>query len=170
MTQAPEGATLDSILRAGEIDGFIGPRAIRAFDDGHPQVARLFADGITTAADHFKRTQLFPIMHVLGVRKTLADAHPWLPGALLKAFSQAKDMAQTALADTSANKVTMKFVADTLDAASQLLGPQIWTYGLPGNEHVLATFLDYHHRQGLSPRKLEVSELFHPATTEAYAL
>jgi len=109
-------------------------------------------------------------MHVLGVRKTLAEANPWLPGALLKAFGQSKAMAQTALADTSATKVTMPFVEDTLAAARQLLGPEIWTYGLPGNEHVLETFLDYHHRQGLSPRKLALSELFHPATTEAYSL
>lgn len=170
MEQAPQGATLDGLLRAGEIDGFIGPRTIRAFDEGHPQVARLFSDGITVAADHYKRTRLFPIMHVLGVRKTLADAHPWLPGALLKAFGQAKAMAETALADTSATKVTMPFVEDTLATARQLIGPEIWTYGLPGNAHVLETFLDYHHRQGLSPRKLEVADLFHPATTEAFSL
>lgn len=170
MQQAPGGKTLDGMLRTGEIDGFIGPRAIRAFDEGHPDVGRLFSDGIATAADHYRRTKLFPIMHVLGVRKTLAATHPWLPGALLKAFTQSKILAEVALADTSATKVTMPFVEDILAAARQLIGPEIWTYGLPGNEHVLETFLDYHHRQGLSPRKLDLAELFHPATTEAYAL
>jgi 4,5-dihydroxyphthalate decarboxylase len=170
MTPAPEGATLDLMLRNGEIDGFIGPRTLRCFDEGHPNVGRLFANGIEAASDHYRRTGIFPIMHVLGVRQTLAAAHPWLPGALLKAFSQAKAMAQEALADTSATKVTMPFVEDTLTAARRLIGPDIWTYGVPGNEHVLDTFLDLHHRQGLSPRRLQVEELFHPSTYEAYSL
>jgi len=170
MSAAPEGATLDQMLRDGEIDGFIGPRSLKCFDEGHPYVDRLFADGVNAASEHYLRTSIFPIMHVLGVRQSLADAHPWLPGALLKAFSQAKAMAQTALADTSATKVTMPFVEDTLTTARKLIGPEIWTYGVPGNEHVLDTFLDLHHRQGLSPRRLTVEELFHPATYEAYSL
>lgn len=170
MTNAPEGATLDGMLRAGEIDGFIGPRSLACFDEGHPDVGRLFADGIRAASEHYRRTGIFPIMHVLGIREPLARDHPWLPGALLKAFTQAKGMAQRALADTSATKVTMPFVEDALTVARQLMGPEIWTYGVPGNEHVLDTFLDLHHRQGLSARRLSVDELFHPSTYEAYSL
>ena len=121
MTPAPDGATLDGMLRAGEIPptGFIGPRSLACFDEGHDHVGRLFADGIKAASDHYARTRIFPIMHVLGLRQSLADAHPWLPGALLKAFTQAKTMAQQALADTSATKVTMPFVEDTLTTGPQ---------------------------------------------------
>lgn len=170
MVAAPEGATLDGLLRAGEIDGFMGPRTLACFDEGHPNVDRLFADGIRAASEHYERTKIFPIMHVLGVRTELAKEHPWLPGALLKAFSQAKSMAQLALSDTSATKVTMPFVEDTLVSARRLLGPDIWTYGVQGNERVLDTFLDMHHRQGLSARRLQVEELFHPGTYEAFSL
>ncbi len=170
MSPARDGATLDGLLRAGEIDGFIGPRSLRCFDEGHPHIGRLFADGIAAACAHYDRTKVFPIMHVLGVRKSLADAHPWLPGALAKAFNQAKTMAQTALQDTSATKVTMPFVEDSLTVARRLMGPEIWTYGVPGNEHVLDTFLDLHHRQGLSSRRLSVDDLFHPSTYEAFSL
>lgn len=167
---APEGATLDQMLRDGEIDGFIGPRSLRCFDEGHPNVGRLFADGMTAASEHYERTGIFPIMHLLGVKREIADANPWLPGSLLKAFTKSKAMAQEALQDTSATKVTMPFVEDTLTTARRLMGPEIWTYGVPGNEKVLETFLDLHHRQGLSERKLSVDEIFHPATYEAYSL
>jgi 4,5-dihydroxyphthalate decarboxylase len=167
---APDDRTLDQMLRNGEIDGFIGPRSLRCFDEGHPNVGRLFADGIETASAHFERTGIFPIMHVLGVKREIADANPWLPGALLKAFTQSKAMAQQALQDTSATKVTMPFVEDTLTLARRLIGPEIWTYGVPGNETVLEAFLDLHHRQGLSPRRLSIGEIFHPATYEAYSL
>ncbi len=169
--EAPSGATLNQMLVDGEIDGFIGPRWPRCYDEGHPNVVRLFPDTIQAAEEYYKHHGIFPIMHVLGVRRTLADMHPWLPGALLKAFSKAKTMAQDALADTSATKVTMPFVEDNLQRSRQLLNSSdIWTYGLAGNVEVLETFLRYHHAQGLTPRRVGVDELFHPGTTEAYSL
>lgn len=170
MEAAPENSTLDEMLRSGEIDGFIGPRSLRCFDEGHPHVGRLFHDGLSAAAEHFEQTGIFPIMHVLGVKREIADQNPWLPGALLKAFTQSKAVAQEALQDTSATKVTMPFVEDTLTYARRLMGPGIWTYGVPGNEKVLDAFLDLHHRQGLSDRRMKVEEIFHPATYEAYSL
>lgn len=168
--EAPEGATLNAMLEAGEIDGFIGPRAPRCFAEGHPQVGRLWSDSMAAAEDYYRRSRIFPIMHVLGVRRSLADAHPWLPGALLKAFTEAKRIAEDLLSDTSATKVTMPFVEDTLDRARRLMGPDPWSYGLAPNAHVLDRFLDYHHAQGLSPRRVQVEELFHPGSAEAFAL
>ena len=168
--EAPEGATLNAMLIAGEIDGFIGPRAPACFDDGHPDIVRLFPDTVSTAEAYFRKTGIFPIMHVLGVRRSLIEAHPWLAGALMKAFGQAKAMAQAALQDTSATKVTMPFVEDTLSRARALMGPDFWSYGVADNRAVLETFLDYHFDQGLSPRRVAVAELFHPASLEAYSL
>ncbi|MBT8440844.1 MAG: ABC transporter substrate-binding protein [Gammaproteobacteria bacterium] len=167
---SPEGKTLNDMLAAGEIDGFIGPRWPRCFNDGHPQVGRLFNDSILVASDYYARTGIFPIMHLLGVRRTLADEHPWLPGALLKAFTEAKRLATDALNDTSATKVTMPFVEDNLAIARRLMGSDYWPYGVAANREVLDTFCEMHHRQGLSARRLSVDELFHPSTYEAYSL
>ncbi len=165
----PENRPLNQMLADGDIDGIIGPRWPRCFHEGHPQVGRLFPDTMAVAEDYYKRTNIFPIMHVLGVRTSLSETHPWLPGALLKAFSSAKAMAITALEDTSATKVTMPFVEDNL-ARAKLLSDDLWSYGALNNRHVLETFLAAHHDQGLSPRKLEFEELFHPSTLESYSL
>ena len=168
--QAPEGATLNAMLAAGEIDAFVGPRWPRAFNEGDPRVGRLFPDTVAVAEDYYRRTKLFPVMHLLGLRRSLADEHPWLPGALLKAFNASKAMAQEALDDTSATKVTMPFVEDNLQRARQLIGKDFWSYGVAPNHGVLDYFLEQHHRQGLSPRRVTVEELFHPSTFEAYSL
>jgi 4,5-dihydroxyphthalate decarboxylase len=88
----------------------------------------------------------------------------------VKAFSQAKKLAQDALQDTSATKVTMPFVEDTLNRAQAMMGDDPWTYGVASNAHVLDKFLEYHHDQGLSPRRVAVEDLFHPSTYEAYSL
>lgn len=96
--------------------------------------------------------------------------HPWLPGALFKGFSEAKDIALDALRDTSASKVTMPFVEDTLASTYKLLGPDFWPYGFRDNEKTLEAFCDIHHGQSLSPKKLTPAELFHPSTLETYSL
>ncbi len=170
VTPAPEGATLNQMLMDGEIDGFVGPRWPRCYSEGHPHVGRLFSDSIGAAEAYYRDTKIFPIMHVLGVRRSLAEAHPWLPGALVKGFAQAKALAQEALQDTSATKVTMPFVEDTLNRAQALMGADPWTYGVAPNAHVLDKFLEYHHAQGLSPERVAVEDLFHPSTYEAYSL
>ncbi len=167
---APDDRSLNDLLSNGEIDGFIGPRWPACFDDGHPNVTRLFADSINVASEYYQRTNIFPIMHVLGVRRSLANEHPWLPGALLKAFTAAKAAARDELNDTSATKVTMPFVEDQLLAARKLMGADFWSYGVSGNEHVLETFLKHHHAQGLSSRQVGLDELFHPGSLESFSL
>lgn len=170
MEQAPTGVSLDEMLVAGDIDGFVGPRQPRCYIEGHPKVGRLFADSVAAAEAYYSRTQVFPIMHVLGIRRELAREHPWLPGALLKAFTQAKHEAQVALNDTSATKVTLPFVEEYLGQARALMGIDFWSYGAKENRHVIENFLDHHYRQGLSSKKIEFGQLFHPATYESYSI
>lgn len=167
LEHAPDGRSLNALLEAGDIDAFIGPRAPSCFDRGHAAVDRLFADPTATAADYFRRTGVFPIMHLVGVRRSLAEAHPWLPAACLKAFEQSKAVALARLADTSATKVTLPFVEEQLKAARALMGDDFWPYGVTANRATIDHFLDHHHRQGLSHRRLSVDELFHPATLES---
>ena len=79
-------------------------------------------------------------------------------------------MALDALLDVSATKVTLPFVEESLGRAQALMGEDFWSYGLKPNAHALDTFLDAHHRQGLSSRRLQPEDLFHPASLETYAL
>lgn len=167
---APGDRSLNRMLMDGDIDGFIGPRTLSCFDRGHPDVGRLFSDSAATAADYYRRTGIFPIMHLVGVRRGLADRHPWLPSALFKAFSASKRIALEHLSDTSATKVTLPFVEEQLERARKLLGEDFWSYGVPPNRQVLDTFLDHHHHQGLSSRRIGIEELFHPSTLESYSV
>lgn len=165
---APEGRSLSAMLADGEIDGLVTPRAPSCFERGHPHVGWLFPDTVATASDYYRRTGIFPIMHVLGLRRELAERHAWLPAALLKAFTRAKAVALTRLGDTSATKVTLPFVEEQLAAARRLMGDDFWSYGVVPNRQMLEVFLDHHHRQGLSARRVAVDELFHPATLESH--
>jgi 4,5-dihydroxyphthalate decarboxylase len=166
LESAPEGISLNKLLEDGEIDAFVGPRAPSCFERGHPHVDWLFPDPAAAAKDYYHRTGIFPIMHLIGIRHKLARHNPWLPAAVLKAFDRSKAIALAQLGDVSATKVTMPFVEEQLRAIRRLMGAEFWPYGLAPNRIVLNTFLDHHHRQGLSSRRLQVEELFHPATHE----
>ena len=166
----PEGRTLSSMLDAGEIDGFIGPRVPPGFERGDPNIGWLFPDPVAAAKDYFKRTGIFPIMHLVGIRRELAEQHPWLPGAVFKAFEQSKKIALEKLADTSSTKVTLPFVEERLIEARALMGEDFWSYGVSANRKTLETFLRHHHSQGLSSRLVTPEEMFHPGTLETFKL
>ena len=170
LDNAPDGTTISALLEAGEIDGFIAPRPPSLVERRHPDVGWLFRDPVAAAKDWYRRTGIFPIMHLIGIRRTLAERHPWLPVAVLKAFEQSKTVALAALSDTSATKVTLPFIEETLQAVRDLMGEDFWAYGVEPNRKALEAFLRHHHAQGLSPRLLTVEEMFHPAVYETFKL
>src|SRR5580692_2975555 len=170
LDNAPEGATISALLEAGEIDGFIAPRPPTLIEKAHPHIGWMFPDPVVVAKDYFKRTGFFPIMHLIGIRRTLAEKHPWLPVAVFKAFEQSKTAALAALSDTAATKVTLPFVEETLKSVRDLMGDDFWSYGVEPNRKALEVFLRHHHSQGLSPRLMKVEEMFHPSVYEAFKL
>lgn len=167
---APEGKTISDLLDEGSIDAFIAPRPPSGAAMHNPNVAWLFDDPTAIAKDYYRRTGIFPIMHVVGIRKELAQQHPWLPGAVFKGFSESKTKALELLADTSATKVTLPFVEEQLKAARETLGEDFWSYGVAPNRKTLEAFLHHHHAQGLSAKKVALDELFHPSTYESYSI
>ena len=170
LENVPAGATISGMLASGELDAVIGPRAPSCFREGHPHVGYLFPNPRAAAAQWYERTRLFPIMHTLGIRRDIAEAHPWLPYAVVKAFEESKRLAQLRLEDTSATKVTLPFVEERLAEARALMGHDFWSYGLEPNREALRRFLARHHREGLSSRLLEPDELFHPASHETHKI
>ena len=162
LTNAPEGVTISELLIKGEIDGFIAPRPPSHMTAETRNVGWLFRDPTAAAKDWYKRTGIFPIMHLIGIRRTLAEKHPWLPVAVFKAFEQSKAAALAALSDTSATKVTLPFVEETLKSVRDLMGRDFWSYGVEPNRKTLEAFLSFAYEQGVAHRKVALDEVFPP--------
>src|SRR4029077_3640343 len=101
MEDAPAVSTISQLLERSDIDGCIAPRAPSPARKENPNIGWLFADPIAAGQDYFRRTGIFPIMHVTGIRRELVDRHPWLPAAVFKAFSESKAKCLEALEDTA---------------------------------------------------------------------
>jgi 4,5-dihydroxyphthalate decarboxylase len=157
----PADRTLSGMLESGELDAVIGARAPSCFLRGAPNVARLFPDYRAAEQDYFRRTGLFPIMHVIGIRKSLHERHPWLAVSLYKAFVEAKRLAWYELGQIGHLFTSLPWGVAEFDATRALMGDDYWSYGLgPSDRRVIETFLGHHHDQGLSKRLVAPKELF----------
>lgn len=156
--------TLSQMLLDGEIDALIGPRAPSGFHDGHPDIARLFPNHMEIEKAYFKKTGIFPIMHLLAIRKSLVQDLPWLPASLFKAYETAKDMAIDRLLEENEPMVVYPWIDGAVREAQALMGKDIWPYGVEKNRKAIETFLRYHYEQGLAERQLSIDEIFAPST------
>ncbi|MPZ82513.1 MAG: ABC transporter substrate-binding protein [Actinophytocola sp.] len=165
--RAAADRTLSGMLASGELDALVTPRIPRPFAERDPRVRRLFPDVVAAEQAYFAATGIFPIMHVVVIRRDVHERWPWVAASLYKAFTLSKDDARARLYDSSALRFMLPWLNQHLEEAERTLGADYWSYGLGPNQDTLATFLRYHHEQGLSGRRLRPEELFAPESTES---
>lgn len=161
---------LSRMIADGAIDALHTARAPSTFFSRPDAVRRLFPDFVAVERDYFRKTGIFPIMHVVVIRRELYEANRWAAQSLFKAFVQAQRLAYDNLSISAALHTMLPWQLAAVEDARQLMGPDWWPYGFAPNRHVLDTFLRYHHEQGLSPRRLQPEELFAPETLESFKI
>lgn len=165
LRQVAEGESVTERCAAGTLDGLVYPELPRQVGDGDGTIRRLFADPKAEEQAYFRRTGIFPIMHTVVVRADVADRYPWVPRALLDAFTEAKRLAMQRLENP--RTVSLAWLRNLQEEERALLGPDPWRYGFDEvNRSTLATFIAYALDQGLAQTRLEPEALFAPATTD----
>ncbi|HTU12251.1 MAG TPA: ABC transporter substrate-binding protein [Allosphingosinicella sp.] len=162
--------TLSRMLRDGDLDALHSARAPSSFYTDPDRVRRLFPEPVAVERDYFRRTGIFPIMHVVVLRRDVYERHRWAALSLCKAFAAAQRLAYQALNVTAALATMLPWQIAAVEEARALMGADWWPYGLERNRDVLATFLRYHHAQGLSKHLLAPEELFAPETLESFRI
>jgi len=162
--------TLSAMLDSGEIDAMFSPRAPSCFLKESPNVGRLFSDTFAAEKAYFEKTGVFPIMHVVAIRRELYDEHRWVAQSLFKGFVQAQRMAYDDLRETAGLKLMLPWLIKHLADTEEVMGKNFWSYGLKPNIETVARLLQYHHNQGLSERLLDPEEIFAPETFESYKI
>ncbi|MBI2359059.1 MAG: ABC transporter substrate-binding protein [Deltaproteobacteria bacterium] len=170
VTPIPNDKTLNGMLESGEIDALISARAPSSFVKGSPKVRRLFPNYKEVEVDYYRRTKIFPIMHVLVIRRDVYERHPWVARSLYKAFCEAKDRAIQAMRITNTLVCSLPWLFAEIDQVKQLFGSDWWPYGIEPNRHVLETLIRYMGEQGLIDRPLKVEEVFAPSTAGEFKI
>ncbi|MGH7872432.1 MAG: ABC transporter substrate-binding protein [Candidatus Binatia bacterium] len=161
----PKDQTLDSLLEQGALDALAVTSPPRAFLQGAPDIRRLFADCRSVEADYYRATKIFPIMHMVVLRRAIYEAEPSIAARLAQGFESAKELAFEAYEEGLSS---LPWINLDLEFARQVLGKDIYPYGIKKNLPTLEAASLYSHEQGLTRRRFAVSELFAAETSDLF--
>lgn len=162
--------TLSQMLATGEIDALHSPRMPSTLHTAPDKVKRLFENYVEVERAYYRKTRIFPIMHVIAMRREVFEENRWIAMSLYKAFVESQKIAYDELYETAALRTMLPWMIAEIEDVRREMGHEWWPYGLEANKATLETFLRYHHEQGLSKRRLKPEELFVPETQEAFRI
>jgi len=161
---------LGALLENGDIDALIAADTPKCVLEKSDKVGRLFEEYEEIERDYYRRSGIFPIMHVIAVRKQLALQEPEIVKAVYKGFCAAKDaMEQKLTMGMTFNNMTVMipWLSHLIERDRELLGNDWWPYGIARNRTAIDTYLRYHFEQGLSKRRLTIEDVFVPYLLES---
>ena len=154
--------TLDSMLCTGEIDAIVSPQIPESFIRSDGGTKRLFPDPRREETEYFERTRIFPIMHMLTIRRERYEQDPSLAVKLFDAFQLAKQHSFNCLYNGDALHVMLPWLVSEIETTIEIMGANFWHYGIEPNRHVLEAFVRHLDNQGLIDGSLSIEALFAP--------
>lgn len=157
--------SLEDLLWSGDIEGIVTPAVPPSVAQSaavRSVVSYLFDD--CSAAEHayFEATGIFPIMHLVVIRRDLTETYPWLASNVYRAFEVSKRRYFSRLSDISASRAPLPWVGDHLAVLRRLFDGELWPYGVGANRCTLDALVRYAGQQGLLERPVNVDDLFAP--------
>ena len=165
VSTATPGLDESELLVTGEVDALFHAATPAAYLQGDPRISRLFPDFRSVEQDYFRKTGIFPIMHVLAIRRDTAKEHPWLAKAVFDAYSQAKTAAYRLKDRLTWATDMLPWYSQELENMRTLMGDNYYPYGMDANQKTVETLFRYSHNQGLANRVLTVEEAFLPESS-----
>ena len=162
--------TLNEMLDSGEIDALIDPRAPSCFINGSPNVQRLFENYPEVEMQYYKKTGIFPIMHVVAIRQDVYEQNRWVAQSLYKACLRSKELALKKLWQNVSLPVALPWMLGELRQLQKTMGDDWWTYGIEKNRRNIEAILQYSYEQGLSEKKLSIEEIFAAETLDEFKI
>ncbi len=169
-TKRNSDRSLNEMLESGEISALIGSSPPRSFQTGSPKVGRLFPNYQEVELEYYRRTGIFPIMHIIVIKREIYEKAPWVAVSLYKAFDRAKAAGMRRLEYSATLFCSLPWLGVNLQEIRNQMGEDPFRYGFEENRKVLETLLEYSYEQGLISERLKVEELFVPETLSSVDL
>ena len=164
LVKGPEGVDESELLLSGQCDALITAITPKSYLDHNPNIRQLFLKPRETEAAYFKKTGMFPIMHVVAIKTDLLKNEPWLTKAVFYLYSDAKKIAYKNLESTTVVRTSLPWTKDEYESTVEIMGDNYWKYGIEDNRKELEAIMRYVYEQGLVKRQIAFEELFDPST------
>jgi 4,5-dihydroxyphthalate decarboxylase len=161
LTRVPD-RSLSDLLAAGDLDCAIIARPPDCFLRGHPDVHRLFPDFQERELDAYQKNGVWPIMHIIAMRRAILDRDPWVARNLYNAFEASKRRSVERLLDPAVSRYPLPWLPAYAARMRDLFGGDPFPYGLEANRATVAQLLSYAHQQGIAHRLATPDEVFPP--------
>ena len=155
------GKSLSDLLEAGDIDATIGS-ALPPSRRRNPDIQRLFSNFRELEKEYYRRTRIFPIMHVIAIRRSLYEQYPFIASSLSKAFTRSKERAIERMRGTGTPRYMLPWMQADIDEVDEMFGGDPWAYGVEANRPTLEALVSYMAEQGMIARTMPIEELFVP--------
>jgi 4,5-dihydroxyphthalate decarboxylase len=152
--------SLSQMLASGEIDCAIIARPPTCFLEGHPDVERLFPDFVDMEQDYYDRTRVWPIMHIVAMRRAIIEAHPWVGRNLLNAFEASKQRSVERLLDPAVSRYPVPWLSSYARRQRDRFGADLFPYGIEPNRPTWEQMALYTWQQGIAHRQFTPEEIF----------
>ncbi len=152
--------SLSEMLVSGELDAAFSAHAPQSFLDGNPNVQRLFPDYRKVETEYYQKTKVFPIMHVIAIKKAILEKNPWVAANLMNAFEEARQLSIGRVLEITASRMPLPWLTFEAEEKIKLLGNDYFPYGIEDNRTTLEAFLKWTYEQGIAKKRLKPEDLF----------
>ena len=159
ITRVPD-KSLSEMLASHEIDCAIIARPPTCFLEGHPDVVRLFPDYQQMEEEYYARTKVWPIMHIIAMRRRIVDEHPWAARNLYNAFLESKRRSIERILDPAVSRYPVPWLATYARRMRDMFGGDLFPYGIEGNRPTWEQMALYTYQQGIAHRHMKPEEFF----------
>ncbi len=159
LTRVPE-KTLSDMLAAGEIDCAIIARPPNCYLEGHGDVIRLFPDFLEMEEDYYRRTGVWPIMHIIAIQKSVLDANPWVARNLYNAFLESKRRSLERLFDPAVSRYPLAWLPIYARKMGDMFDGDPFPFGIEESRATWEQLLSYAHQQGIAHRYVAPEDIF----------
>jgi len=153
------GNSISKLLADGEIDAVISSRPVDGVGS-NPDIARLFPNYREMEKDYYRRTRIFPIMHLIVIRRELHEAHPFVAQSLYDALCEAKDRALAQMKERGALRYMLPWLPADMDEIDDVFGGDPWPYGVEANRPTLEALVQYMVEQHFIAKPMPIADLF----------
>ena len=158
LTSMPD-KTLSDMIASGELDCVIIARPPNSFREKHPDVVRLFPDYEAVEQRYYQDPRVYPIMHVIALRKAILDDNPWVARNLYSAFEESKRRSLERILDPAVSRYPVPWLTNYALRMQDVFG-ELYPYGIEANRPTLELFLRYAHEQGIAHGRATPEEIF----------
>ena len=162
--------TLSKMLKDGEIDALYTARTPSCFQESNPHIKRLFPEYGEVERAYYLRSKIFPIMHVIAIKRSVYEANPWIAMSLYKAFIASQKLVYQDMKETVVSKSMFPWMNYYLDQVRAEMGEDYWPWNISGTQHNIETLMRYSCEHGLLKRPLSMEEIFAKETFAGFKI